>query len=302
MDPLTITGTSFTLKQGAASVAGSVSYLGTTASFDPTSDLLAGLVYTATITTDAKNVSGIPLVSDYVWTFTTLAAAPLGPGIVNLGTAGDFVAIGKSGISTTGVSSITGDIGVSPAAATAITGFALIMDATNQFSTSLYVNAPGKVYAADYAPPTPVKMTTAISDMETALTAAMGMTTGVINELGAGDISGMTLVAGLYKWTTGLSISNVGVTLTGGPNDTWVFQISQDLTVANGAIITLAGGAQAKNIFWITNTQAILGTTVDFSGNILAQTLISLNTGAKVTGRLLSQTAVTLNAATVIKP
>jgi formylmethanofuran dehydrogenase subunit C len=145
-------------------------------------------------------------------------------------------------------------------------------------------------------------MTTAISDMETALTAAMGMTTGVINELGAGDISGMTLVAGLYKWATGLSISNVGVTLTGGPNDTWVFQISQDLTVANGAIITLAGGAQAKNIFWITNTQAILGTTVDFSGNILAQTLISLNTGAKVTGRLLSQTAVTLNAATVIKP
>ena len=68
------------------------------------------------------------------------------------------------------------------------------------------------------------------------------------------------------------------------------------------SIIHLSGGAKAKNIFWIVAGQATLGTTVDFSGNILCKTLISLNTGAKITGRLYAQTAVTLNASTVIQP
>ncbi len=97
-------------------------------------------------------------------------------------------------------------------------------------------------------------------------------------------------------------ITNAGVTLSGGPNDTWVFQISQDLTVNSSAKITLLGGAQAKNIFWVVSGKATLGSDSDVSGIILSKTLISLNTGAKVTGRLLAQTAVTLNASTVIQP
>jgi hypothetical protein len=300
MDGTTITGTTFTLLQGVTPVAGIVSYSGSTATFTPSANLMSGSDFTATVTTGAKNVAGTPLTGNYVWTFSTGAK---GPGIVNLGTAANFAAIGKSGISTTGTTAITGDIGVSPAAATAITGFGLVMDASNTFATTVPTTlVTGKVYASDYAPPTPAYMTTAVSDMETALTAALGMTVNVINDLGAGDISGLNLAPGLYKWSTGLLISNVGVTLTGGPNDTWVFQIAQDLTVNNSAIVTLAGGAQAKNIFWITSTQATLGTSVDFSGNILSQTLISLNTGAKVLGRLLAQTAVTLDAATVIEP
>lgn len=223
-----------------------------------------------------------------------------GPGIVNLGTAADFTVLSKTGISTIGVTSITGNIGVSPAAATAITGFSLIMDATNQFSTSLYVT--GHVFASDYTLSPASKMTTAINDMQTAFVTAMGMTTTVIVDKGAGDISGMTLAPGLYKWSTGLLITNAGVTLSGGPNDTWVFQIAQGLTVANTAIIHLTGGAQAKNIFWITASDAVIGSNVDFSGNILSQTLISLNTGAKVTGRLLAQSAVTLNTSIVVLP
>jgi hypothetical protein len=146
-------------------------------------------------------------------------------------------------------------------------------------------------------------MTTAVSDMETAFTTANGLTTPApIVGLYAGDISGRTLTPGLYKWGTGVLITNAGVTLSGGADDTWVFQISQDLTVNNSAIITLIGGAQAKNIFWVVSGQATLGTNTNFSGIILSKTLISLNTGAKVTGKLLAQTAVTLNASTVIKP
>ncbi|MHB1178842.1 MAG: ice-binding family protein, partial [Daejeonella sp.] len=227
---------------------------------------------------------------------------PVGPGIVNLRTAGDFTILTKSGISTTGVTSIVGDIGVSPAAATSITGFGLIMDANGQSSTTPIVS--GKVYAADYAAPTPAKMTTAVSDMETAYTTANGLTTPApVVELGAGNISGLTLPPGLYKWSTGVLIDpNTTVTLAGGVNDTWVLQIAQNLTVSNSAKVNLIGGAQAKNIVWVVAGQATLGTNADFSGIILSKTLISLNTGAKVTGRLLAQTAVTLIASTVTKP
>jgi hypothetical protein len=298
MDNLTITDVTFTLMDGVTPVLGTVNYAGTTATFTPTALLVAGKTYTATITTGAQSSGGTALASDYVWEFSTIAALPLGPGIVNLGTAANFVILAKSGISTTGLTAITGDIGVSPIDQTALTGFSQIMDATNVFSTSIYVT--GKLFASDYAVPTPTNLTTAISDMETALTTAMGMTTTVINELGAGDISGMTLAPGLYKWTTGLLITGAGVTLSGGPDDTWVFQIDQDMIVNSNVI--LSGGAQAKNIFWVTAAQALLNTGVDFSGNIIASTLIDLKTGAKVTGRLLSQTAVTLDAATVVKP
>jgi hypothetical protein len=145
-------------------------------------------------------------------------------------------------------------------------------------------------------------MTTAISDMETAFTDAAGRTTPDFTELFAGDITGQTLVPGLYKWGSGVLISAGGVTLTGGADAVWIFQIAQDLTVANSAIVTLSGGAQAKNVFWQVSGETTLGTAADFQGIILSQTLISFNTGAKITGRALAQTAVTLNATAVTQP
>ncbi len=231
---------------------------------------------------------------------TLTVPAPKGPAPVKLGSAGNFMILAKTGISTTGTTAIVGDIGVSPIDATAITGFSLIADSTNTFSTSTLVT--GKVYAANYAVPTPTTMTTAVSNMETAFTDAAGRATPDATELGAGNISGLTLVPGLYKWGTGVLVSSTGVTLTGGPNDVWIFQIDKDLTVSNSAIVTLSGGAQAKNIFWQVGGKATLGTAADFKGNLLSQTLISLSTGAVTTGRLLAQTAVTLDAARVTKP
>jgi len=75
MDPLTINGTSFTLKQGANVLTGTVSYNGTTASFTPSVNLIAGLVYTGTITIGAKSLPGVAMAADYVWTFTTIPTA-----------------------------------------------------------------------------------------------------------------------------------------------------------------------------------------------------------------------------------
>ena len=118
--------------------------------------------------------------------------------VVNLGTAADFVALAKTGISTTGTTAIVGDIGVSPAAATAITGFGLIMDQSGTFSISSLIT--GKIYAADYTSPTPAKLTTAIGDMQTAYTNAAGRSLPDYTELYAGDVTGKTLTHGLYKW------------------------------------------------------------------------------------------------------
>ena len=227
------------------------------------------------------------------------AVSAAGPATVNLGSAGDFVILAKSGISTTGTTAIVGDIGVSPISSSAITGFGLIRDSSNQFATSSLVK--GKAYAADYAPPTPTKMTTAISDMQTAYTDAAGRSNPTATELGAGNIGGMTLAPGLYKWSTGVTIPT-RVTLSGSSNDVWIFQIAQTLNVGSGTIVTLSGGAQARNIFWQVAGQATLGTTSDVKGIILSKTAVVMKAGAKLNGRALAQTAVTLIADAVTEP
>jgi hypothetical protein len=222
-----------------------------------------------------------------------------GPAAVNLGSAGNFTILAKTGISTTGVTSITGNIGVAPAAATYITGFGLMKDGSNTFSTSALV--AGKVYAVDYAVPTPTTMTTAVSDMQTAYTDAAGRTNPTETEMGAGSIGGTTLVPGLYKWSTNVKIPT-DMTLSGGANDVWIFQIAGNLTMSSATHIVLSGGAQASNVYWVVAGQTTIGTTAVFNGTILDQTSIALNTGATLNGRALAQAAVTLDANTVTAP
>jgi len=302
MDPLTITSSTFTLTQGATPVSGTVTYSGNTATatLHPTSNLAASTTYTATISTGAKDMANNSL-ANYTWSFTTGTALAAGPAPVDLGTAGNFAILAETKVSTTGTTAIVGDVGVSPVAATYLTGFSLIADASNVFSTSSLVT--GKLYAANYAVPTPANMTTAVGDMYTAYTDAAGRSLPNFTELFAGDISGQTLAPGLYKWSTGVLMST-NVTLSGGPNDVWIFQISGDLTMANGAQMLLAGGALPKNIFWQIGggTGVTIGTTAHFEGVIMAAKAITLNTGATGNGRLLAQTAITMISNTVTQP
>lgn len=218
---------------------------------------------------------------------------------VDLGTAGNYVILSKTGISTTGATSIAGDIAVSPIDSTAITGFSLSVHASGVYATSPTVT--GKIYASDYAVPTPTNLTTAVGDMETAFTDAAGRTLPDATELGAGNISGKTIEPGLYKWGSGVLLTS-SVTLEGGADDVWIFQIAQHLTVGNGATVELTGGAQAANVFWQVGGEVNLGTNSHFEGILLVKTAIHLNTGAAITGRLLAQTAVTLDANDVNAP
>jgi hypothetical protein len=217
---------------------------------------------------------------------------------VNLGTAGNYVILAKSGISSVPPSAITGDLGVSPAAASSITGMPLTADASNVFSTTPQVT--GKVYAADYTLPTPSSLTAAVGDMEIAFTDAAGRAP-TVTELNAGDIGGKTLTPGVYSWGTGLNIPT-DVTLSGKATDVWVFQIAQNLTVSSGTKVLLAGGALPKNVVWEVAGAVDVGTTAHLEGIVLCQTAITLKTGASINGRLLAQTAVTLAGSTVVQP
>jgi len=221
-----------------------------------------------------------------------------GPAPVVLGPAGNYVILAKSATSNVPTSAITGDIGLSPAAASFITGLTLNLPANGAFSTSAQVT--GNVYASDYAVPTPSNLTTAIGAMQTAYVDAAGRPTPDHTELASGNIGGLTLPAGLYKWSNTVTIPT-NVTLTGGANDTWIFQIAGGLTQASATKVILTGGAQAKNVVWQVFGVVDIGTTAHMEGEILSQTSITLETGASANGRLLAQTAVTLAGNTVVE-
>jgi hypothetical protein len=212
---------------------------------------------------------------------------------VYLGLAGSFVILSKSGITDVYRSYVTGDVGASP-----ITGAAIHL-ACNEVT--------GTIYSVNAAGPLPCRvtnasrLTTSVSNMQTAYTDAAGRSNPDVLNLGAGNIGGRTLTAGLYKWTTSLSIPT-NITISGTSTDVFIFQVAGTLNMSSGVRITLTGGARARNIFWQVAGAVTLGTTSHFEGVILGKTGINLQTGASINGRLLAQTAVTLQMNTVVKP
>ena len=214
-----------------------------------------------------------------------------GPALVDLGAAGDYVILAKTKISNVPTSAITGNLGLSPAAASFITGFSLTHTAGTASATSAQVT--GTVYSADYAVPTPGNLTTAISNMQTAYVDAAGRTLPDHTELAAGNIGGLTLPAGLYKWSNTVLIPT-NVTLSGGANDVWIFQIAGGVTQAPAVRVILTGGALPQHVFWQVAGIVSIGTTGHMEGVVLSQTAITVKTGASVDGRLFAQTAVTL--------
>ena len=267
----------------------------TVATFTPTSSALnPNTSYVATVTTAAKNAAGVAMHNPIDWTFTTNAVEFTGQTPVHLGTAGPFAILTKTGISDVFPSVINGDVGASP-----ITGAAIHLKCSEI--------KRGKVYSVDAAGPLPCRvtdpslLTKAVGDMEIAYTNAAGRKRPNFIDLGAGKIGGLTLVPGLYKWNTRVLIST-DVTISGGRNDVWIFQIAGTLTQANATRVILKGGALAKNIFWQTSGSVAIGTTAHFEGTILAKTKVAVKTGASANGRLLAQTAVTLQQNAVTRP
>lgn len=280
MNPTTVSS-SFTLKEGANVVTGTVNYTGTTATFTPDANLLSGTKYTATVTKDAKNLSGTPLANDYVWTFNTKAT--LGAPFVDLKSVGRFGIIAGVGVSNNaGFSKIRNlDVGISPGVRSSITGF----------PPAVIEN--GAMYASDDLDPpgTAAMLTQAKQDLMDAYLFAEGATTPAPASV-SGDQGGLTLAPDIYKTASSLLIQNGDLTLDaqGDVNAVWIFQVGSDFTTVGGAggNVILIGGAQAKNVFWQVGSSATIGDNTSFVGNVLAYTSITMNSGATAVGRMLA--------------
>ncbi|MCR4328908.1 MAG: ice-binding family protein [Patescibacteria group bacterium] len=242
-----------------------------------------------------------------------IAALAAGPATVNLLSAGNFTILTETGITNTGThgSVITGNIGSSPITAAAMNGvFCSEITGTIYGVNAAYIGSGSQVCFAGN-PPLANKtfVDTAVSDMEAAYTNAAGRITPDGTNLYAGNLGGQTFAPGLYTWTTDVTIPT-NVTLSGGANDVWIFQIAGNLDVSSagsipaGIKVLLSGGAQASNVFWQVGggTGATLGTYATFNGTILSAKQIIMQTGAVLTGRALAQTQVTLDANAVTIP
>jgi hypothetical protein len=289
MDASSINSSTFTVKLGAASVAGTVSYIGTKASFTPTNNFQSGNIYTATITSNAKNALGAQLANDYIWTFST--KTPLGPKSPNLKSVAQFGIIAGTAVTNNAGFSIINDmnVGISPGVRSSLTGF----------PPAKIVN--GAIYAADDASPVPAMLTQAKTDLTNAYLFAEGATTPAPATV-SGDQGGKTLAPGIYKSTSTLLIQSGNLTLDGkgDQNAVWIFQISSDFTTIGGAggNIILIGGAQAKNIYWQTGSSATIGDNTAFYGNVLALTSITMNSKATATGRMLARNGAVVMTST----
>jgi Ice-binding-like len=306
--PLTGLIATFSDTGAGVTVAGAPQTSGTTPNDFPASPgFLAYMVHAADTTTAVYNV-----------TVTVSTTAPLAA--VNLLTAGDFAILANTqitcGASCAGVTGrVTGDVGQNSLSMIQGSGFTITVDASNDFATA--VEVVGKLYAQDYTggpvgstKATPAKMTLAGTDMIKAYNDAAGRTAGkgtFLNPGASGDIAGLTLVPGVYTFGSNVTSSGA-VTLSGGPTDVWIIQISGYFRPGNSSNMILSnpsGGALplAKNIFWaVAGSDATLGTSAHLEGVILTGNgFITLNGGSTVNGRLLAQTAVTLHG-TVTQP
>ena len=201
--------------------------------------------------------------------------AAANPPTVNLGTADSFAVLAGSGITITGPTTLTGDIGTYPTSA--ITGLGNVtLTGTNHDNDAVTQIAK--------------------TDLHTAFNDAAGRSADVTYS-GGFDLAGLTLVAGVYHDASSLFLSG---TLTldaqGNPDAVWIFQAGSTLTTASASDVNLINGAMPCNVFWVVGSSATLGTDSNFAGTILAQTSISLTTGANVEGRALAQDgAVTMD-------
>src|SRR6202790_1572595 len=280
MNPVTINTTTFTV----GGVTGTVTLAGTgkTAAFTPTSALALNKTYVATITTGAQDVAGNALAANYVWSFTTATQAC--QTAVPLGSAANFVILAGSTVTNTGPTIVSlGDLGLSPGSA--VTGF-----------PPGTLTPPAVMHVTD---PTAAQ---AQLDLTVAYNYAAGLPNGAVLP---GDMSGLTFTPGLYNTssTVMLSAGNVTLDAQGNANAVFIFQVGSTLTTLGSTQVILAGGAQAKNVFWQVTSSATLGTNSIFKGTIIALQAITLDTGATLTGRALARNAaVTLDSSTVTAP
>jgi len=295
MDPATITTGTFTLAGPGTTtlVTGTVAYNAASniATFTPTANLAASALFTATVTTGARDLAGNPLAANKVWTFTT-GTATVGQAPINLRSLSTFAAVAGAGLTNSnsgGQTTLNGDVGLSPTA-TCLGDGSPCSALDPKINGTLYANDPAGIAAK------------AKADLVSAYNDGAGRPPGTVEN----DLSGMKLAPGVYTSGSTMSIAVSGVlTLDakGDANAVWIFQVGSSLTVNNSAQVLLINGAKAANVFWAVAASSTIGANASFKGSVLAVASNSVGTLSVVEGRLLSETGqVTLLSNTVTVP
>ncbi len=273
MDSLTINPNTFFI----GGVPGTVTYnvVTQTATFTPSANLSPNTTFTVTVTTEVKDLGGVPLEAVFHLTFTT--GPSQGGGVAPVALCpfiGNFSVLAGSTVTNTGSTVVSGDVGVSPG--TAVTGFPPGL-------------ASGAIHKADGA------AAQAQSALATGYNDAAGRSGGTSV---SGDLVGRTFTAGVYKSTSSLALSgDVTLDAQGKPDAVFIFQIASTLTTGSGSRVVLANGAKACNVFWQVGSSATLGTFSEFKGSIMALTSITITTGVNLEGRALARNgSVTLDS------
>lgn len=301
-----------------APIGGTVTYDGPSkvVTFIPTSALVANTNYTATIAAAAEDLAGNTLASDEVWTFTTGTQACSSS--VSLGTATPFGNLGgTAGTTNDGtLTVISGNLGSTAVATSAITGFHDSVDIYTQTAANagtvngtIYtctVSSSGPTSAANGGPNVAscAIATNALFDAQTAYNALSLLTGGT--DPGFGQLGGLILAPGIYRSAGGpFVLATLDLTLDGqgDTNAVWIFQMPAGALTVGGPgdsrSVLLIRGAQAKNVFWQVGTSATIngiiggGTMV---GTILASTAISISTTGVIVPATLNGRAIAFGA------
>jgi len=284
MDPATINTGTFTVAGPGTTtfITGTVTYsvASKVATFTPASNLASDVLFTATVTTGAKDLAGNPLAANKVWTFTT-GDKTKDEEEVNLASAANFAILATSSISSTGSGVINGDVGLARGTSQGIP--------PAQVNGAIHVNDPLVAQAQ--------------ADVRAAYNDVASRSNNA--QILPGNMGGLTFAPGLYVNSTSVLLSgsgpgnNVTLDAQGDPNALFIFKMGSTLTTAPGSQVILAGGAKAANIFWQVGSSATINTTTIFKGNVLAAVSITLNTGAVVEGRMFAGSAGGAGSATV---
>jgi hypothetical protein len=244
-------------------------------------------------------LASVPLVSVLLigTAFTGSAGAAV---TVQLGTATPFAVLAGTAVTDVPTSSITGDVGLSPATGADYAGLT-------------QAEVTGSIYSTDGTGPggnvnNPALLTTAQNDLTTAYVAAAGQSPTSTFTAGDNQLGGQTLTAGVYAFghaaTANITAASpLVLNGQGDANAVFVFQASSDLVTASNSVVQLENGAQACNVFWQVSSSATLSTSSTFVGTIMALTSATLDFRATVQGRVLARNGdVTLDANTITAP
>ena len=309
MNPATINAASFTIKDGNNPVLGTVSYAGTTATFNPTNNFSTNTTYTATITTNAKDLAGNSLVNNYVWSFRTSMSAIAPPA---LGTAGNFGAFGgNAGTTNQGLNTVINNGGIgTTAASTLVTGFHDGL--TNDVYTETPLNkglVSGGIFTAPPAPGTATSFaiaTQALIDANAAYNSISPASMPGGTDPGAGELGGLVLAPGVYKSASGtfkINSANLTLDAKGDPNAVWVFQTASGLTVGTAGpggarSVIMINGASPKNVFWYVGSAATINSAGGgvMVGTIIAKAGVTFSTSGNAVQTVLNGRAISLVA------